>query len=77
MAGASVDLANVVLAGCRVANSIGLGMFEGRHLPSYEQVLDGLPPAVRNRLPAEAQELRDQVEKEMAVLDAPGPSRSP
>ena len=65
------EVINVVLAGCRLANSIGLGMFPAKYLPSYEQVLDGLPPAVRNGLPAEGTVLRDQVEKEMAVLDAP------
>jgi HD-like signal output (HDOD) protein len=64
-----LDLLGVVRMACRLANSIGFRVLRNPHGPSYRDVLDELPVNVAASFPSEAEDLRVQLEEEMAALD--------
>jgi HD-like signal output (HDOD) protein len=64
-----LDLAGVIRAACRLANSLGFCVLKNPHGPSYRDILADLPMNVAASFPYEAEDLRARLEEEIAALD--------
>ncbi len=65
-----MDLVAVVLKACRIANSLGFTMIQNPHAPTYERLRETLPPSIVAALPETGADLREQIEADIAALDA-------
>jgi HD-like signal output (HDOD) protein len=68
-AGHGPDLAGVVGAACRLADSIGFGVSPAQRRPSYPDVVESLPGGAADRFPAREEDLRARVEEGIDALD--------
>jgi HD-like signal output (HDOD) protein len=64
-----LDLTGVVRTACRLANSLGFCVLKNPNMPAYRDILSELPMGVAASFPYDAEDLRVQLEEEIAALD--------